>query len=95
MHQQLPCQAGNATKMEESQARASDSPQSTAAMPGVLILNYRDDKMPTDQLPRCQMTTAPDPVTNASEYSLPARWTSPPVARVSYKGREPSIHCCY
>ena len=48
------CQAGNATKLEESQttvqSQCQEGQQSTAAMPGGLILNYRDARMPTDQL---------------------------------------------
>ena len=65
------CHAGNANKLEESQTRACDNQSqevqqsTTNDVRGSIILNYRDARMPTDQLPQCQMTAEPDPGANA------------------------------
>ena len=91
------CQAGNATKLEESQttvqSQCQEGQQSTAAMPGGLILNYRDARMPTDQLLRCQMTVAPDPVVKArcqcqhqTPGSVPARIPGHGIKEVKWSG---------
>ena len=92
------CQAGDDTKLEGSQARASDSQcqeeqQSNATMPGVLNLNYRNARMPTDQLLRCQMTVAPDPVVKArcqcqhqTPGSVPARIPGHGIKEVKWSG---------